>query len=55
MSVRDDSFVLQPYKLNSLTLMRSESPGGLSVGSMLFACLSAFISHLCVRVSVPEV
>lgn len=48
MSVRDDSFVLQPPKLNSPTLMRSESPGGLYGGSMLFACLSAFTPHLCV-------
>lgn len=48
MSVRDDSFVLQPPKLNSLTLMRSESPGGLGGGSVLFACLSAFTPHLCV-------
>lgn len=48
MSVRDDSFVLQPPKLNSLTLMRGESPGGLSGGSMLVACLSAFTPHLCV-------
>lgn len=48
MSVRDDSVVLQPPKLNSLTLVWSESPGGLGGGSALFACLSAFTPHLCV-------
>lgn len=50
MSVRHDSFVLQPPKLNSPTLVRSESPGGLGGGSMLFACLSAFTPHLCVYI-----